>query len=86
MEGDSLNIINNLKYGVSPSWMIESLIRDSIDILKSFDDYYIFHILREGSRLVDIFTNIGIRGVREWGLSDPLPIEEITSINNDCQI
>lgn len=86
LEGDSLNIINNLKNCVTPSWTIESLIRDSIDILKSFEQYYISHILREGNSLVDIFANIGVREVREWGLNDPLPIEAIANLNHDFQI
>lgn len=86
LEGDYLNIINNLKNCVAPSWTIESLIRGSIEILKSFDEYYISHILREGNGLADVFANLGVRGVREWGVNDPLPTEEIASINHDFQI
>lgn len=78
-----MNIINNLKICIPPSWTIESLIKDSIDILKSFDDFYISHIMREGNGLVNIFTNIGVREFRDWGLIDPLPIEFIAAMNHD---
>lgn len=44
LEGDSLNIINNLKKYLAPSWGIESIILDAIEILNSFDEYYISHI------------------------------------------
>lgn len=85
LEGDSLNIINNLKNCATPSWTIEPLTKEVIDILKSFDEYYISHILREGNGLANVFTNLGVRGIREWGMNDPLLMEDIVFINHDCQ-
>lgn len=83
LEGDSLNIINNLKKSYVPSLSVDSLIMDVIEILNSFDEFYISHIVREGNGLVDFFANFGVSSSRVWDVNDLLPIEAITCLNHD---
>lgn len=73
-EGEYLNIINNLKKYYVPSWSVESLIMDAIEILKSFDEFYISHIVREGNGLADVFSNLGFSSARVWDVDDPSPL------------
>lgn len=84
MEGDYLNIINNLKNASPSSWTIEASVRDSIEIINYFDTCYISHILREGNMLSNFFANFGVRERKQWDLNDPIPYEEMTIINNEC--
>lgn len=85
LEGDWLNVINNLNNSTPPSWSVEPLIFDVIEILNSFDDFYISHIFREGNGLADVFANIGVSSYRFWDEDDPLPIEALACLNNDYQ-
>lgn len=78
-----MNIINNLKNISPPSWTIEALIRDSSDIIKSFDNVYISHILREGNMLANFFAKFGVKDSKVWDLNDPIPFEATTIINNE---
>lgn len=85
VEGDSLNIINNLRNISHPSWMVESLINDALNILDSFNQYFISHVYKEGNRLADFFANYGVNDYLEWGEHVLLPLEACSIIHHELQ-
>lgn len=59
LQGDSKNIIQCLNGSQSPSWNIQSCIRDTVKIIESFDNCIISHASKEFNCVANYFANVG---------------------------
>lgn len=86
LEGNSLNIINCLKEKYTPSWMINRLFLESINILNLFNKYKVTHVFWEGNYVTDRLESLGVHYqiMLSWGINYKI-LEEIKMLihNND---
>lgn len=57
LEGDSKNIIDCLNEKNEPMWMIVNIIKECIQIPKSFDNIYVAHEYRKANQVADRLAN-----------------------------
>ena len=63
IEGDSQIIINALRKGVTPNWVLNSKLENIIKSLSVFEDIRFIHIFREGNKEADKLANLGTDGI-----------------------
>lgn len=56
LEGDSLIIIQAIKFGESKAWHLQNYVKSIAQDLETFDDFVVSHIKREGNREADILS------------------------------
>ena len=63
IEGDSQIIINALRKGHTPNWMLNSKLEVITNSLLTFDNLRFAHIYREGNKEADSLANLGTDGL-----------------------
>ena len=63
IEGDSQIIINALRKGATPNWVLNSKLEAIIKSLLAFEDIRFVHIYREGNKEADLLANHGTDGI-----------------------
>lgn len=65
--------------------MIESLINDSLIMIKYFDEGRITHVFREGNRLVGFYENKGVilQNSQAWERYMSIPMKVLAIFYND---
>lgn len=63
------------------------LIRDSIIVLKSFEECHISHIYRERNKIAEYFVKLGVSIplLQWWDSHNPLPFDVNAIINHESQ-
>ena len=62
IEGDSQIIINTLRKGVTPNWILNSQLETIIKSLSKFEEVIFLHIYKEGNKEVEKLANSGTDG------------------------
>ena len=63
IEGDSQIIINALRKGNTPNWVLNSKLESITNSLSTFEDIRFAHIFREGNKEADLLANLGTDGL-----------------------
>lgn len=80
-----MNIINYLKGVSNHSWNIENIIKETINILNSMENYHISNVYHESNVVEDSIANVAVRCDERmtWEGNDGLPRIFISSIDYD---
>ncbi|XP_059068447.1 uncharacterized protein LOC131858964 [Cryptomeria japonica] len=60
LEGDSLNVINDIHGNQTPSWHLNLWLQPMVDLLETVEEFQISHIYREGNMAVDRLSKMEI--------------------------